>query len=525
MRRLVSVSILVLSMALLTSVHAEDRFRVMMDAPIFYGLGSDDDGGAPDPGGNSPIEFLVNGSTGTTRADGRDLGNLNIAVSVTGIGTDYTVNVVGLPDGATWNGTAIVWPAAVSGTYSPAIEVRDGENNLVASQQMELVVHPNLTATVPQEAYEVDVGETLVITPSVANLIADGAVQWGATLPGWMDLDADDGKVTVNTAAVQSADNIILTAVDQTDLKQASTQPFSVTVNGVCGAWTARPAPEQNNWISVTYGNGMFVAVANTGTVNRIMTSSDGVNWTAQAAPEQNNWVSVTYGGGQFVAVANAGTANRIMTSPDGMNWTAQAAPEQNGWISVAYGNGMFVAVANAGTVNRIMTSLDGANWTAQAAPERNGWRSVTYGNGMFVAVATDGSNRIMTSLDGVNWMAQAAPEQNTWVSVTYGKGKFVASAADGTANRIMTSPDGVNWTAQVTPEQNYWFSVTYGNGQFVAVANLGTNRIMTSSDGVAWTARATPEQNAWFSVTYGNGMFVAVATEGANRIMTSDCN
>lgn len=38
--------------------------------------------------------------------------------------------------------------------------------------------------------------------------------------------------------------------------------------------WTSRTAADNNNWTSVTYCNGLFVAVKYTGTGNRVMTSS-----------------------------------------------------------------------------------------------------------------------------------------------------------------------------------------------------------------------------------------------------------
>jgi hypothetical protein len=493
-----------------------------MDAPIFYGDVSDDDGGVPDLGGNSPIEFRVNGSTGTTSVDGRDLGTVNIPVVVTGIDASYTVGVADLPDGATWSGGAIVWSPAASGTYSPIIEVRDAEDHLVASQQLELVIHLPLTASVPQTSYEVEVGEPLVITPSVANLITDGAVQWGGTLPGWLDLNEADGKVTVDTSTVRSADNLILTAVDQTDLKHASTQPFSVAVNGVCGAWTARAYGASNSWASVVYGNGKFVAVSNSGAGDRIMTSPDGSEWTSVAAPEQNGWLSVAYGNGRFVAVAYSGT-NRIMTSLDGVNWVPVAAPEQNSWYSVTYGNGKFVAIAGDG-VNQVMNSPDGVTWTAHPAIAGS-WGSVTYGDGQFVAVANGGTDsRVMTSPDGINWMNRSPAALNDWRSVTYGNGKFVAVSSNG-VNRVMTSPDGVIWTARSTGLISYWNSVTYGSGQFVAISPLDANRVMTSPDGINWTAETAAEQLSWQSAAYGNGRFVAVANSGTSRIMISDCN
>ena len=75
-----------------------------------------------------------------------------------------------------------------------------------------------------------------------------------------------------------------------------------------------------------------------------------GVTWTARADTEANKWRSVTYGNGLFVAVAFDGT-NRVMTSPDGVTWTARDATEANGWNGVTYGNGLFVAVAASGDV------------------------------------------------------------------------------------------------------------------------------------------------------------------------------
>lgn len=517
--RFIGASVLVLTLGLSHAAHAETWFRLNMDSPILYTAGSDADGGSPDLGGNNPIEFIVNGDLATTSVDGRELGNLNIPVTAKGIDSNFVVEVAALPSGATWNGTSIVWPSAANGSYTPVIEVRDSNGALVASQSFELTIHLPLSASVPQTSYQVSVGDTLSITPGVANLIADGAVKWGASLPSWLDLNESNGTVAVDTSAVRSADDLVLTAVDQIDLAHASTAPFSVSVNKACEAWTLRAASEQSTWVSVAYGGGQFIALSSA-SGGKFMTSADGIGWTV-GSMIASSLASVTYGDGLFVAVTTNG-ANRVLTSPDGFNWTRRTTPELNSWVSVAYGAGRFVAVASSGT-NRIMTSTDGVSWTAVAAPEQNSWMSVTYGGGRFVAVAGSGTNRIMTSIDGLNWSPVAAPAQSVWRSVTYGGGQFVAVAQTGT-KQIMTSPNGISWTARAAPEENNWSSVTYGDGGFVAVANSGTSRIMKSNDGVNWTKRSSPEQNGWWSVAYGAGRFAAVGSSGTNRIMTSDC-
>jgi hypothetical protein len=293
--------------------------------------------------------------------------------------------------------------------------------------------------------------------------------------------------------------------------------------------WSTRISAADNSWRSITYGNGLFVAVAFTGAGNRVMTSPDGITWTAQTSVPNNDWRSVTYGNGLFVAVSNStGTSNQVMTSSDGITWTAQTSAANNQWFGVTYGNGLFVAVASSGSNNRVMTSADGINWTIQTSAPNNDWRAVTYGNGLFVAVAQTGTgNRVMTSADGITWIARTSAADNSWNSVTYGNGVFVAVASSGIAYRVMTSPDGIKWTTRNASANNNWFSVTYGNGLFVAVANSGTgNRVMTSPDGETWTSRTSATDNAWNGVTYGNGVFVAVATSGTgNRVMTSSYN
>jgi hypothetical protein len=83
----------------------------------------------------------------------------------------------------------------------------------------------------------------------------------------------------------------------------------------------------------------LFVAVAFSGSGNRVMTSPDGISWTSRSSAADNNWNSVTYGTPNsspfFVAVADSGSGNRVMTSPDGINWTIRSSASDNNWNSV----------------------------------------------------------------------------------------------------------------------------------------------------------------------------------------------
>ncbi|KKL77222.1 hypothetical protein LCGC14_2037050, partial [marine sediment metagenome] len=290
-------------------------------------------------------------------------------------------------------------------------------------------------------------------------------------------------------------------------------------------SWTSRTSAADLFWNDVAYGNGLFVAVSNSGVSNRIMTSPDGVNWTSRTSPADEAWRSVIYGNGIFVAVANSGTFP-IMTSPDGITWTKRTGTANNNWFKVTYGKGLFVAVANSGGSDRVMTSPDGITWTSRAEAASKAWFSVTYGNGLFVAVAVGGTTqRVMTSPDGITWTAQDSAADSNWSDVAYGNGLFVAVARGAVVSEtVQTSPDGITWTLRTGASDNDWQRVVYGNGLFVAISTDGSgDRVMTSPDGINWTSRTNAVENNWHGLTYGNGIFVAVSNTGStDSVMTS---
>lgn len=134
------------------------------------------------------------------------------------------------------------------------------------------------------------------------------------------------------------------------------------------------------------------------------MTSETGAVWTIQTVPRVKAWVSLTYGGGVFVAVA---TTDKAMTSPDGVTWQYRSGAMSGGWSSVTYCGGVFAAVASTASALQstanYMTSADlGVTWTLRDSGLSATWMSITCGGtpgsgGKFVAVAT--SDKIAYSL------------------------------------------------------------------------------------------------------------------------------
>ena len=113
---------------------------------------------------------------------------------------------------------------------------------------------------------------------------------------------------------------------------------FPNILSGVDTFWKSRTCAADNGWLGVTYGNGLFVAVAYTGVGNRVMTSPDGITWTIRTSAADNYWRSVTYGNGLFVAVANTGSGNRVMTfrPPGYMDYKERYDSDGNGVVDTA---------------------------------------------------------------------------------------------------------------------------------------------------------------------------------------------
>ena len=81
--------------------------------------------------------------------------------------------------------------------------------------------------------------------------------------------------------------------------------------------WASQTAASDNARRSVAYGNGLFVAVAGSGSGNRVMTSLDGIG-------------------------------NRVMTSADGVTWTNRTSAADHQWRSVTYANGVLLQLPTA---------------------------------------------------------------------------------------------------------------------------------------------------------------------------------
>ena len=232
-------------------------------------------------------------------------------------------------------------------------------------------------------------------------------------------------------------------------------------------AWTSRTSGTAFDLSRVGYGNYTFVAVGNLGT---IITSSDGATWTKrESGAALNVLYDVTYGNGIFIAVGDTGlgSTGTILTSPDGTAWTARDSKTTKGLSGITYGNSTFVAVGSGGAV---ITSPDGITWTERISGATVDLSRVSYGGNTFIAVGDSGT--ILTSPDGVTWTLQKSQTTVKLRSIIYTGNTFVAV---GDAGTTLASSDGKAWSSRASGISRNITGVATGNNTIIVAGDGGT--------------------------------------------------
>ena len=110
-------------------------------------------------------------------------------------------------------------------------------------------------------------------------------------------------------------------------------------------SWSTGSIGNGSNWNTLCYGNDRFVAISTDGSV---AISTDGLAWTYYSGKlTAKTWISVEYGNGMFVAIAN--NSNVLAASFDGITWYETTIEESNrAWKRVRFANNIFWGLANS---------------------------------------------------------------------------------------------------------------------------------------------------------------------------------
>jgi hypothetical protein len=206
---------------------------------------------------------------------------------------------------------------------------------------------------------------------------------------------------------------------------QAFSNRAATSSDGI--TWTARTLPGDSAdyyWSGVAYGNGIWVAVSyrsgpGSNTVSSVTSSDNGATWTQRPILGNGtaSWSSIIYAANTFVVTS--GTVDKTLTSTDGINWTEHTLPDVGQSVGVAYGANLFVSVNGGYYTGYYFTSPDGVTWTKRTTIPAQTWNAITYGSGLFVAVPWGGSDVVAVSSDGITWTSGTISSPDYWATVT----------------------------------------------------------------------------------------------------------
>jgi hypothetical protein len=268
----------------------------------------------------------------------------------------------------------------------------------------------------------------------------------------------------------------------------SSTNPISAS-NWISRTLTALSA---GYYSSVAYGaggnaSGTFVAINYGGNITSV--STNGSTWTAGGTlPSIQNWVSITYGNNRFVAIASNGSVAYSVNY--GTNWYASPAcagtttsvlSSAYTWTQIRYGQGVFLAISQ-GTV--AATSPDGIVWTIRVLPSNTNWSAAVFGNPsnisssyigaqpLWVVVSSASGTAAGSIRTGAQPLGRMKVVSNTITEIRlvepgsgYAKGNVTATT---TSTNLITTDDTTNLSTSLANNQPIEFTVS--------IAGLTTN-------------------------------------------------
>lgn len=317
--------------------------------------------------------------------------------------------------------------------------------------------------------------------------------------------------------------------------------------------WTGANLGEVADWVDIAYGNGTFVAIAESTSASalRSVSSNGGATWSLGTLPGAGARC-IAYGATRFVAVEGS-FSNQVSYSTNGVTWVNTTMPANDdstnsNWVDIAYGNGRYVAIAENSAMAAY--SFDGITWVKSNLPLIAEWASVTYGQGLFYATTL--GDIAASSEDGVVWtqrssafasltitatakdtnagyVARTLPAAGFWQDVIWDGTQFIAVGHDNvSATRGARSTDGETWVSVTLPTVSGQFEYTAvaynGTNQYVALIN-NTRHIASSSNGTTWagTVNAIPTAGQWADMVFGNGRYVAVSSAQNRTAYSTD--
>ena len=165
----------------------------------------------------------------------------------------------------------------------------------------------------------------------------------------------------------------------------------------------------------LSYVNGLLFAETLSGT----FASTTGFTWSTTNVLG-SGWNGITFGNGLYVAVGNAGS---ITYSSNLSSWTSATSNVSSSTAirSVAYSNGIFVAVGDSGVIR---TSTNAVTWATRTNPltAPANLSSVIFAKDRFIATGQG----IAQSTDGITWTSARSFTNGSNFKSMYANGIYI---------------------------------------------------------------------------------------------------
>ncbi len=204
--------------------------------------------------------------------------------------------------------------------------------------------------------------------------------------------------------------------------------------------------------------------------------SNDGINWEKTYEVDSN--ISLTYGNGKYVAKLKSGQI--LISEDEGKTWVKKENSDL--FQKIFYVNDHFAAPMTNQNFT-YLKSQDGISWDVVKSeplkPQENWFKDVCWAENRFVAVG--GSSTIKYSDDGQLWVNVVTDTDEGFEGITYGKDSYIVVGEKGI---VLKSRDAVTWEKRQICDENL-LDVKFDGKQFIAVGEGGV--IFTSVDGTNW--------------------------------------
>jgi hypothetical protein len=320
------------------------------------------------------------------------------------------------------------------------------------------------------------------------------------------------------------------------------------STDGITFLQTNYSSPYTPSFNDISYGNGMFVAVAQSGIIYSGATP-DSLTYRSGIG----TYLSVIYGAttGKWVIVGSGG---KISYSTDAISWSHVSGLPSNMYFSYVTTDGTkYIAPNGYG----YYVSTNGISWTPVfnyqfAIPNNNcfkyinsKWICLGYGNissstdlttwtytgftfnyylatNSFKSFISTGTLNIipmfggvLTTTDNITFTPRRFAT-NLVVALGYnGSNKFVAlvnAEFVGNAAQAYYSSDGITWSPSSTTFSNAFNDgiLAYGNG--IWVLGSQSNYIYTSTDGISWTQRTSGIPLDVYAIKFWKNYFIIIS-------------